>query len=757
MLASPSSPETQDEMLPLPPIKSIDEHIEEMTANRNRASSGNIFSIDDDEDEDDEDVREEEDREDDNQDEGDEDEDDDEDEQSSRNGDLLNLSTLKESVSKTKLSAAQSEKQQFFTPVFQPTEDAPTSTTAPQTVQVSAPPQQTPQTTAQPRPTFNCPTEKSALELEGKVSEICSSSFPDVDELKSLCFQLGYVPDKVRPQVISIVLTGALSEDHEAAVYSNSGLDLSPSSTTALTRDCDDCITSNAFGKSSNAGIDYYAEQLLLANPVETRKDFFDLISLLCARRGVPYHPLFFALLSPLLMTSNPRPRAVVSAAFYALVNFAPIFGSTTISSPSTPSSPSPPQSLLEYTLDHEAARVEKIHSFLRLLVLYHCPNVGKFLDHVVPCWEGAPEPQCDRPVDEGDAIPNNRPSHLDVLEQELGLDMDDQVTPVATGDRAGQGERANRSAGLVPFHLLCGLLTTSLPSPQAAAVVDWAVLANEPYAGVFLMVALLALSEDRLCGMTRVEVVAWFASIGGSKDWLPLVGKNTDTSCEPAADTPSGNEPEPSPRTSGSSQNWAAFASAWIITASSIRRSTPKTFLATLHAPIPTTTTTTSTNSTSSSAGETEHSQSSRVSNLDEDDVTAPSDHAAAINTTTIETTTFQSTPCIFVSPEEALSALCMSSRRMPVSFDPVVVYDEFLALVKKGELRVTTEQSPVPVYPYLSLSDAVFTLPSSTGKSSSLPCTLCRSYIYLPPPYPRIDPLTTDIPSTFKRPKIT
>lgn len=388
----------------------------------------------------------------------------------------------------------------------------------------------------------------------------------------------------------------------------------------------------------------------------------FDLVSLLCCRRQVEYHALYLALLAPLLVCPQTPPRPLLSAAFYTLTTqFVPVLSL-------------PPG---EAAVRH----VEHTHALLRLLVLYHSPRVVAHLDRVAWGWEGSlgedkaaallrQEARDAEPSSAGEKVL----SHIDQLEAELGLDADDMpLTPTS----APEPDRSTPSepSGLVPFHLIAGLFATCLPPPQAAMVIDWAVLLREPYAGVYLLAALLDIHTPLMLSLDRRGVERWFRGLASSWDWALLSGRPHGGA---------GVEEEEL----GPLPSHTAATAAWILAASSLRRATPAAFVAALQAggsssgsglggslsPLSEQGAEEDDNRDSfleagqvmpASLGGSSHSSSPRMGG-------APSASSAGASS---------SGPSVWTAVEEALPCLCSNVRRTLLPQQPRGVFQRFIA----------------------------------------------------------------------------
>lgn len=142
-----------------------------------------------------------------------------------------------------------------------------------------------------------------------ELNEIIGSSFPDVAQLKQVIFNHGYVPNSLRAQVWTLILSGNCSEDDEMRQFNSSAAsDLANKKTMLL--DCKD------FSKSLSSK----------SKQEQACRDMSDVLQLYCQRRNLTYQPIYGMLLSPLMAVSDPASKALSSSCFYGLTSsFAPL------------------------------------------------------------------------------------------------------------------------------------------------------------------------------------------------------------------------------------------------------------------------------------------------------------------------------------------------------------------------------------------------------------------------------------------------
>jgi hypothetical protein len=150
------------------------------------------------------------------------------------------------------------------------------------------------------------------MSLEERVTEIVRSSFPDIQQLKKIICEAGYVPSALRAQVWALVLSESCVEDEEARHYSAEGVDFEGHH--ALVSDCAAVMA---------------AAEAQLGSPAQvegTRRDMQDILVLYCQRRNIAYSAVLCRLLSPLLAVPDRASRTLASSCFYTVAStFAPL------------------------------------------------------------------------------------------------------------------------------------------------------------------------------------------------------------------------------------------------------------------------------------------------------------------------------------------------------------------------------------------------------------------------------------------------
>ena len=241
--------------------------------------------------------------------------------------------------------------------------------------------------------------------------------------------------------------------------------------------------------------------------------DLHDLLVFHCLRGHVEYNPVFAKVMSAVVLPSFHAPvhpssslSAEISQEDAPVPLSAPPIGdvatnnsivldkATASSCFNALASSFCPLLLLEPSASQIAVR--KIHSWLRLLVSYHCPNLVQHLDRVLPSWE---QPSADLTSSQAEKVAKTIKSGIDLdeLEKELGLLDSDNLDNYAAswrgqgahgGTEGGAIESAPPSAegvGCIPTHWITAVFTGSLPPVQAASLLDWAILNGERYAGI--------------------------------------------------------------------------------------------------------------------------------------------------------------------------------------------------------------------------------------------------------------------------------
>jgi hypothetical protein len=275
----------------------------------------------------------------------------------------------------------------------------------------------------------------TSADFERKVEEMVIASFVDVPLLRSLLLEGGYVPSQCRAQVWCLLLTGSCTsfEDPElgdtqrlstlASELRNHGL---------LLTDCQAVVNKDNVAAGSML-----------------QEDLQDILILYCTRREREYSSVLCNLLTPLLSAPNPFSKEMASSCFYSLASeFAPLLS-------------------LDYASMDTA--LGTVHSWLRLLVVYHSPAVAQHLDRALPGWELAA------------ALPVSG-DHAD-METDMNTDATDGTADDRTWSEKGPQKGKEEKWG-IPLNWVCGAFSGSLPAEQCCFLLDWAIVSKQRYAG---------------------------------------------------------------------------------------------------------------------------------------------------------------------------------------------------------------------------------------------------------------------------------
>jgi hypothetical protein len=263
-----------------------------------------------------------------------------------------------------------------------------------------------------------------SVDFEKKVERMVLSNFVDVPLLRTLLLDGGYVPPTLRGQVWCLLLTGSpCSKESEldgTERFSASASQLA--SYYLLTTDCEAASSS--------------ASQL--------RKNLQDILTLYCTRKDIEYSSVLCKILTPLLLEPNPLSQEMASSCFSSIASdFIPL--------------------LSLKPLDKEAG-LDKMYSWLRLLVSYHSPAVGQHLDTMLPGWELAIKGNANSSEADSDSIHGKK--------------------SWASGD-GEKGGKGKVKEGCIPLHWISGFFSGSLPAEQSCFLLDWAIVNQLRYAGI--------------------------------------------------------------------------------------------------------------------------------------------------------------------------------------------------------------------------------------------------------------------------------
>ena len=274
----------------------------------------------------------------------------------------------------------------------------------------------------------------TATEFETRVKEAVSSSFSDSSALHSLLLVGGYVPCQYRAQVWCVLLTGSCTSFQDAELKDTQRMSALASvlpNIGTLLADCE------AAAKSANRNVDGI-------HGSKVQEDMQDILILYCSRREKEYSTVLCHLLSPLLLGSNSFSKEMASFCFYTLASvFAPLLS-------------------LDNTLLQVA--LSTVHSWLRLLVMYHSPAAAQHLDRVLPGWEVA----------------------ADMSGQASTFTENAAETESESGRSAGSDSPgcSKKESWGIPLHWMSGMFCGSLPPDQSCFVIDWSLISKQRYAG---------------------------------------------------------------------------------------------------------------------------------------------------------------------------------------------------------------------------------------------------------------------------------
>ena len=108
-----------------------------------------------------------------------------------------------------------------------------------------------------------------------------------------------------------------------------------------------------------------------------------------------------------------------------------------------------------------------------------------------------------------------------------------------------------------IPIHWICGFFCSSLPPEQASYLIDWILLVQDRYAGVYLTIALFEIFASQLVCMNNSKIKEWFDKIASNQvNWFHT--------CE---------------LTGSSDVTFTDFTRGWIYAATRVMRTTPISF----------------------------------------------------------------------------------------------------------------------------------------------------------------------------------
>lgn len=170
----------------------------------------------------------------------------------------------------------------------------------------------------------------------------------------------------------------------------------------------------------------------------------------------------------------------------------------------------------------------------------------------------------------------------LDELERELGLTSDDAMFGISSTWSASSGAGSASSTiesakpqrgkgGCVPIHWVCGIFTGSLPPEQACLLLDWTIIHQERYAGLYFAAALLDIFSEALLELNGAQLRSWFSDVSTcSQDWhLKLRPSRPTAATTTKLGAGTGNFIDEHLDVEGGSLSWTAFTNGWIHAAS--------------------------------------------------------------------------------------------------------------------------------------------------------------------------------------------
>ena len=307
-------------------------------------------------------------------------------------------------------------------------------------------------------------------DLKSEIHEALQSNFVDVYSLRGLIIEAGYVPEKDRCKIWNILINGLITEDIESLTFKPS--DKNISSYNNLLQDCDEFIATYSRHCSSRGG------SLVSFDCNSLKGDAIDILVLYLIRRGMPYSKLMVPFLIVVLFSSNRHaiPRSLASSCFYSYANTY--------------------QPLLQLDPSSCDVSLDTLHFYTRLLLTYHNPKLGLHLDQIFPGWEQ---------------------SHNSIV---LDINDDKDTSPMPSNSNSNHSNGSSRNSsshakkinavGFIPNEWLVGCLLSSVPIEVGAMIMDWIILNEEKYAGLYLTVAFLLIFSDALLEMDKEGVLAW-------------------------------------------------------------------------------------------------------------------------------------------------------------------------------------------------------------------------------------------------------
>ena len=289
----------------------------------------------------------------------------------------------------------------------------------------------------------------TSADFEVKVRDMVSSSFVDVDSLRNLLLEGGYVPVQHRAQVWSVLLTGSCSSFDDAELRDTKKLSALGTDLVNYGQLVSDCEATVKRDDESAGGLNL-------------QNDLQDILILYCTRREREYNSVMCQMLLPLMLVPSSFTKESASSCFYSF------------SSEFTP--------LLSLDNSIQRTAIETVHSWIRLLVVYHSPAVAHHLDRVLPGWELAA------------SLPTNKSeAELEmeaetVTETETETETETQATDGSPDDEpcvAVELEKiVEKESWGIPLQWVCAMFAGSIPAEHSCFLYDWALVSGQRYAG---------------------------------------------------------------------------------------------------------------------------------------------------------------------------------------------------------------------------------------------------------------------------------
>ncbi len=130
----------------------------------------------------------------------------------------------------------------------------------------------------------------------------------------------------------------------------------------------------------------------------------------------------------------------------------------------------------------------------------------------------------------------------------------------------AGNGAGVYATAGCIPTRWIVGAFAGSLPSAQYALLLDWAILNNERYAGMYFVAALFEVCSPSLLNMNGASIKEWLETVShNGTDWYKLCNASVGNFMAVLALSSDEVEDQSAATQLSVISSWEAFLSGWI------------------------------------------------------------------------------------------------------------------------------------------------------------------------------------------------